>query len=260
MSKKEISIVVVPHYGGRTIERRFSVRALKALAVLAGLVFLGLILIVVLATRVHIKQVEFRMLKTRNADLERQLAQLDQLQAELARMKREDERIRAMLGFDRQPPRLDVEQLYRALAESSADSLSRPSRESLVALLPRSTTPWVPSIAPLADFTISRVWNQAHPGIDLVAETGSPVLATADGRILSVGWDTVYGNAVTIQHVQSFRTFYGHLLRVSRLVGDSVHQGEPIGQLGSTGRSTAPHLHYEVIKGKRQEDPEKYFQ
>jgi murein DD-endopeptidase MepM/ murein hydrolase activator NlpD len=93
-----------------------------------------------------------------------------------------------------------------------------------------------------------------------VAETGAPVMATADGTVSFAGWDTIYGNSVQVDHADQYRTFYGHLLRITRLAGDSVKQGDLIGLVGSTGRSTAPHLHYEVTRAGKQLDPQKYFQ
>jgi murein DD-endopeptidase MepM/ murein hydrolase activator NlpD len=261
MSRKEVSIVVVPHYGGRTIERRFSLWSLKLIAVLLGVLLLGALVFVVLAARVHIANAEFIALKSRNVELEKQLTQVEQLRLELARMKQEDDQIRAMLGFDQAPPKLDLEKLYVAFAgDSSDESLDISLPESAPAILRPSSNSRVPSIPPLNTYTISRGTSKGHPGIDLVAETGTPVIATAEGVVKSVGWDTTYGNSMTIQHDRDFRTFYGHLLRVTRLNGDSVHQGQLIGYVGSTGRSTGPHLHYEVIKGAQPQDPQKYFQ
>jgi murein DD-endopeptidase MepM/ murein hydrolase activator NlpD len=260
-NRKEVSIVVVPHYGGRTIERRFSVWSLKLIAVLIGLLVIAAAVFVILAARVHIANAEYVALKERNAELEKQLTQIEQLRLELARMKQEDDQIRSMLGFDQQPPKLNIGQLYRAYA---GDSTGVETGIGDSGFGPRNPVPdsrsRIPSIPPLNSYTISRGVEKGHAGVDLVAETGTPVMATADGMIKSVGWDTIYGNHITIQHDQNLRTFYGHLLRVTRLTGDSVQQGQLIGYVGSTGRSTGPHLHYEVTKGDQPQDPLKYFQ
>jgi murein DD-endopeptidase MepM/ murein hydrolase activator NlpD len=259
--RRQISIIVIPHSGGRIIEKRFSSLGLKITLGLIGLGALAVIVMVVWAARIHVVKADYQALQHRNGELERALSQLAQLKIELARMKEEDERIRSMLGFDQQPPKLDLERLYQALApDSTPESLSALGPDSIVPRPAKGRNPLIPSIPPLASFTVSRGWARNHPGMDLVAETGAPVWATADGKVRFAGWDTIYGNAMEIQHRQGFVTFYGHLLRITHVTGDSVRQGQVIGYLGSTGRSTSPHLHYEVRRGKRSEEPRKYLQ
>jgi murein DD-endopeptidase MepM/ murein hydrolase activator NlpD len=86
-----------------------------------------------------------------------------------------------------------------------------------------------------------------HPGIDLAAPYGTPVYATADGTVLRAGWNSGgYGNLVEIDHGRGIVTRYGHMSKVLVNAGDRVTRGEQIGEVGSTGRSTGNHLHYEV--------------
>jgi murein DD-endopeptidase MepM/ murein hydrolase activator NlpD len=263
MSRREFTIVVIPHSGGKTTERRFSVLGFRVLVVLAGGLLLAAIITVAMAVRVHISNAEYLDLKTRNAGLESKLGKMNRLEAQLEQMKEEDTRIRGMLGIDQQPPRLDLERLSELLAADSGAFLDSAAIR-LLDTMPRAFTtranPSVPGIPPINGFTISRRWSNKHPGIDLVAETGTPVMATAGGVIAFAGWDTVYGNSIQIQHAEQFRTRYGHLLRITRLAGDSVKQGDLIGLVGSTGRSTAPHLHYEITRAGKPVDPQKYFQ
>lgn len=87
---------------------------------------------------------------------------------------------------------------------------------------------------------------QPHAGIDLAAPTGSPVMATADGTVNFAGWAGGYGVLVKIDHGGAVETRYAHLSRSAVSSGQSVRRGEIIGFVGSTGRSTGPHLHYEV--------------
>lgn len=86
-----------------------------------------------------------------------------------------------------------------------------------------------------------------HSGIDLAAPMGSPIIATDGGTVSTAGWQGGYGLAVTIDHANGLRTRYGHMSRISVAPGQSVRQGQVIGLVGSTGRSTGPHLHYEVL-------------
>ncbi len=86
-----------------------------------------------------------------------------------------------------------------------------------------------------------------HPGIDLAGTYGDPIYATADGTILRAGWNNGgYGNLVEIDHGRGITTRYGHMSAVLVTAGEHVIRGQQIGRMGSTGRSTATHLHYEV--------------
>jgi murein DD-endopeptidase MepM/ murein hydrolase activator NlpD len=259
MPRRDFTVIIVPHSGGRTVERRFSYALFRFLAGCVAFLLLAAVVLIVIAARVDFAGADYGALKKRNADLEQQLSKLDYLKTELDRMKQEDEQIRNMLGFDLQPPQLDLQQLYASLgSDSAARMLNQPDSEPL-ADLPRGSNPSIPSIPPLDSFTISRGLSPEHSGVDMVAEAGVRVRAAADGRVVFAGWDTIYGNAMRIQHAQGYATFYGHLLRILRLPGDSVQQGQTIGLLGSTGRSTSPHLHYEVLKQNRPQNPERYF-
>ncbi len=85
-----------------------------------------------------------------------------------------------------------------------------------------------------------------HRGVDIGAPYGSPVKATADGMVVHAGYMGGYGRLVIIDHGNGMQTYYAHLSRVSVIPGQEVRRGEIIGGVGSSGRVTAPHLHYEV--------------
>lgn len=87
---------------------------------------------------------------------------------------------------------------------------------------------------------------QPHAGIDLAAPMGSPVMATADGIVNVAGWMGGYGLVIQIHHGGEIETRYAHLSQLAVASGQSVKRGQVIGFVGSTGRSTGPHLHYEV--------------
>ncbi|MEE4315401.1 M23 family metallopeptidase [Erythrobacter dokdonensis] len=88
--------------------------------------------------------------------------------------------------------------------------------------------------------------RRKHSGIDLAAPTGTPVYATADGLVGRADWYSSYGLYISIDHGASMETRYAHLSRLAVAAGDNVKKGDLIGYVGSTGRSTGPHLHYEV--------------
>ena len=98
-----------------------------------------------------------------------------------------------------------------------------------------------------------------HSGIDIEAPQGSKVLATADGVVEFAGWYGDYGKTVIIRHPSGYLTLYGHLSQIDVKEGQKVKAGDVVGRVGSTGRSTGPHLHYEVIKDNKPVDPSKFL-
>ncbi len=98
-----------------------------------------------------------------------------------------------------------------------------------------------------------------HHGVDYAAAPGTPVVAAADGRVTSVGWQGPLGQAVRIRHPNGYETVYGHLRAFAARVrpGTVVRQNDVIGYVGSTGRATGPHLHYSVLHRGRAIDPER---
>jgi murein DD-endopeptidase MepM/ murein hydrolase activator NlpD len=98
-----------------------------------------------------------------------------------------------------------------------------------------------------------------HTGLDFRAATGDPVRATANGKVVSSGWAGGYGRMVEIDHGNGLSTRYGHLSEINVKVGDPIRIGQVIGEVGSTGRSTGPHLHYETRIDGEAVDPQKFL-
>lgn len=101
--------------------------------------------------------------------------------------------------------------------------------------------------------------REMHSGIDLKGRTGDPVKATAKGKVTFAGWKGAYGYVVMVKHKNGYETRYAHLTRTRVKKGQAVEAGDIVGLLGSTGRSTGPHLHYEVLLNNRKLNPSKYF-
>lgn len=98
-----------------------------------------------------------------------------------------------------------------------------------------------------------------HGGLDFKAKRGTSVLATGDGVVIKAGRNGGYGKIVEIKHKNGYTTRYAHLHRIKVQVGQHVKKGERVGTVGSTGRSTGPHLHYEVRKSNKTRNPSKYI-
>jgi murein DD-endopeptidase MepM/ murein hydrolase activator NlpD len=94
-----------------------------------------------------------------------------------------------------------------------------------------------------------------HPGVDFSAPSGTPILAAASGKVIAAGKDPAYGNYVEIEHADGFTTKYGHARKLNVKEGQVVARGQMIAEVGSTGRSTGPHLHYEVLLDGRHINP-----
>ena len=101
--------------------------------------------------------------------------------------------------------------------------------------------------------------RKMHKGVDVAGKSGSSVLATADGIVIRVEKQKGYGKLIEIDHGYKLSTRYGHNKTIAVKVGDIVKQGQIIATMGSTGRSTGPHVHYEVLRNGKQVNPQKYI-
>ena len=130
----------------------------------------------------------------------------------------------------------------------------------------------IPSVLPIniADYTMSSGYGyrrdpiygstKFHEGLDFAASTGTPVFATADGKVTVAKREAGYGNCIDIDHGFNYITRYAHLSNILVKEGEDVKRGQLIGKVGSTGKSTGPHLHYEVrFKGEAQNPVNYYF-
>lgn len=101
--------------------------------------------------------------------------------------------------------------------------------------------------------------SEFHTGQDIAALSSTPVVAAANGTVIFAGWQSGYGQVVVIDHGDGLTTRYGHLSHVDAAIGESITRGALVGRVGSTGRSTGPHLHYEVRINDEPVDPMQYL-
>jgi murein DD-endopeptidase MepM/ murein hydrolase activator NlpD len=130
-----------------------------------------------------------------------------------------------------------------------------------------------PAIQPVSNKDLTRVASgfgyridpiyktvKLHAGLDFAAPQGTPIYATANGTVIVAGnTGNGYGNHVVINHGYGYETLYGHMVKVKARVGQQIKRGEVIGYVGSTGKSTGPHCHYEVHKNGQKIDPVYFF-
>ncbi len=237
---RKVSLIVAPHGSSKSWNRVVSVPALAAMgvgAVALVVLVLGLTLQVAdLSARAR----EVDALRRENQALQAQTRRIRELESEFARMQEFETRVRRWAGIDR--------------GEDSPDRLAAGSfdwvrEEALLAE--------IPSLAPLEGW-VSRGFEakpDGHSGLDLAQETGTPVQAAGWGIVRFAGWDDTYGNLVVLDHGNGFTSLYGHNEALLVREGDLVARGEPIARLGNTGRSSAPHLHFEVRLEDEPMDP-----
>ncbi len=127
----------------------------------------------------------------------------------------------------------------------------------------------VPSYMPVKSFSYSSSFgvrfdpftgmSAMHAGVDMAGHQGDPIYAAANGTVSLAGWSGAYGNCVEVAHGRGLSTRYGHLSAILVHAGQVVHQGDVIARMGSTGRSTGTHLHYEVRIDGRPVNPRPYL-
>jgi murein DD-endopeptidase MepM/ murein hydrolase activator NlpD len=130
----------------------------------------------------------------------------------------------------------------------------------------------IPAIQPVANKDLKRTASgygmridpiyhiqMFHSGMDFTAEKGTDVYATGNGKVTYAAWKQGYGNCIIIDHGYDYETLYGHLDKYNVHLGQEVKRGEKIATVGNTGKSTGPHLHYEVLYKGRHDNPAKYY-
>jgi len=268
-----------------------------AVALLVGLIALIGAGLGVHAWQLHLAEDDVRALQAITTSQHEKLQAIDQqansLAGELRDIQRQDAEIRRLLGVHAVPvarPRpthgyvrhgdpatvalvqARLARLVRASEARLADSgrFDRLARRVLdlrrLALLARERLlASLPSLNPDGGFITAgfgwRVnpWPEFHEGVDLAANYGTPVHATADGVVRSAGWDGGFGIKIDIDHENGYHTWYAHLSRVAVGPGEHVRKGEVIAFVGATGEATGPHVHYQIMLDGRAIDPVPYL-
>jgi murein DD-endopeptidase MepM/ murein hydrolase activator NlpD len=170
-----------------------------------------------------------------------------ELQAQLDTIKAYKEKVRSSL------------QGYIKFAEKAKEQAVY--SENLVAGSPNRTSmlTTMPLKLPVNGFVSQEFRWPEHPGIDIVAREGLPIQASADGRVVFSGWTNDFGNSVILYHSSGYLTFYRHNAQNLVSLHQSVKQGDIIALLGNSGESSGPHLHFEIWKDGRPQNPRIYL-
>ena len=259
MKDRFLTVLVVPHDEKNVRRLRVSYRWLKAGMAVAGVLLIAVALAVLTYGRVASRATQATLLERENARLEVENAKVDEIAENLERTERAYAQIREMAGL---PP--------DEAGSSPADTGEQPGPAGrgggALGEPPPGRGTEAPDSVPagwplsLKGFeTAGFGGDGGHPGVDIAVPVHTPVLATARGVVAAADSDPVYGHYVVVAHGGGIETMYGHnaVLLVER--GERVTRGQPIAYSGNSGRSTAPHLHYEIRREGRAIDPAPYL-
>ena len=264
--KKYFDLLIVPQ--GKEPAFNFRISTFWA-RVLIFLVVLWIILLAgatVFYSKLAYKAVKADMLQAENEHLRNYNAKVVEIEKSFRKNLKLVSKIAAMAGV-----KLDDRSVSASLA--SLDSIVADTSRGVVTGIGGDKVPLsnedldklrTPQGRPLYGWITRGFCNddkdgQKHGGIDFAVREGTPIVATATGRVVFAGWDKDFGNMVIIDHENGYKTVYGHNQKLMAKVGEKVYKGDVIALSGNTGRSSAPHLHYEIDKDGVPIDPSPYL-
>jgi murein DD-endopeptidase MepM/ murein hydrolase activator NlpD len=261
---REFSVIIVPHDNRTTWNFRVAYRWLYALVAFVAVGLLVGITVMFTYARVAGIARNAAAVNRENARLRGQLVEVDSLRVELFELRALGLQVKHMLGV---PLSAADSALVASLSPvARTPSIPRDEEHGVSAGEQRLMLEAMPSVWPVKGYVTKEFKvtggeaNPAyHPGMDIAAERETPVLVVADGIVEMSGFDETYGWMVEVDHGYGIRSVYGHNSRNLVQAGDRVTRGTTIAFVGSTGKSTAPHLHFEVRENGVPVDPRKYL-
>jgi murein DD-endopeptidase MepM/ murein hydrolase activator NlpD len=238
---RKISLIVSPQGSSKSWNRAVPIPVLLSIAVVFVLSVILLFVLMIRVLDLSARAREVVQLRQENKNLRSQLAGMRDLEKELIRLQEFEVRFRRWAGLDL---------ASRASASRSSVGLRNLDWEE-------EDLAKIPTALPVAGF-VSRGFepgSDGHQGIDIAGTAGSPIAASAAGIVRFAGWDETYGNVVVLEHENGFTSVYGHNDSLLVRTGQEVRRTETIALLGNTGRSSAPHLHFEVRLNEHPLDP-----
>lgn len=278
--KERYFIKIVPHRGD--IVHRFELtrrHIVAASIVLAALLFGSLAFGGFQIWRAHAQVARLQSLATQQRE---QLQTIDKktadIRTQLQKVQKQNQEIQQLIGVKPAVKKMSetrhtIDALANATQQTAAESnlLRRLTMRVLnvrhIQELARAKAlAAIPSIDPVDGAQVVGCFCQRtypdtefHPGVDLGADYGEIVHASAAGTVSTAGWEGGYGQKIDIDHGNGYHTWYAHLSKIEVQPGQYVHKGQEIGLVGSTGFSTGPHLHYQVMLNGTAIDPEPFL-
>lgn len=293
--KKKMTFMVVPHDGGKPVQIKTNLFAIHAMILAFGGLLTWATLVIFKDVNYRLAELTQERFKNNMREI---MDELETNRTLLTRMSAVDSQFRKLLKLgDRKevvsefdgmggPTEEDSARFSQILQEKNDQLMHKvnsnlkltnqqavqqeASFQEISVFLDKqhSILSATPSIWPIKGWITSGFGKRASPltgepgrhmGVDIANEVNTPIRATADGIVTYSGWESGYGRLVAIEHGYGFSTRYGHCARIDVKVGDEVKRGQIIAYVGSTGRSTGSHVHYEVRIHGMPVDPEKYL-
>jgi murein DD-endopeptidase MepM/ murein hydrolase activator NlpD len=257
MKKETFTVIVVPHDPQKTRNYKIPYRLFYVFITFLCIGLIAVIVFVATYGRLLMKARESVLLAGQVEELTDRNEKITEIAKRMSELHAMDLKVRQMLGVDV----TEEDSLALSRAHDTEDFNDREVQSDKEQML-RS----VPSFWPVRGY-ITKSYNMAggpgdadyHPGIDIGVDRGTPVRSAAPGYVTEAGWDDSYGYYVSIDHGYGIKTLYGHNDRLVVMRGERVGRGQTIAYSGNTGRSSAPHLHFEVTQDNVYVDPLKYL-
>ena len=258
--KKGYTVIIISP-GGKS-PKQFFISKRKFLFISSFFIlFIGILISsIVFIIPVYHKALKARILEREVMQLKRENEKVKIFARKMKEIETLRKKVAEMLGVKLSPPPFDFtvftpSKKEKIVSETAIDTGATfsPAIKPLLLEAIRGER-FIPTLKPVEGI-VSRSFSLKHKGIDIVAPLEAPVLASADGVVIEARFDSILGNKLVIDHNSEFKTVYGHLQRFNVKPGETVKKGDLIGFVGSTGRSTGPHLHFEIWKGKTPQDP-----
>ncbi len=255
------SCIIAPRGTGTTVTFNIPGRVAILLVALMVVLVVGLIFVGMTYTRLAFLTVETGKLSSENEALRVENRKINEIESEIAHLDEVRREIEAWAGMvSEQAQAAEPEAFTPVIASLWPRRYTHPIMRSFYvakAVHPqgmiRPASGWISM-----GYSRGEGGRVAHHGIDIAAAKGTPVRCALDGRVMAAGWDDIYGNIIVIEHSDSLTTVYGHNEKIWVKEGENVTKGQVIASVGSTGRSTAPHLHFEILVDDKPVDPQSY--
>jgi len=261
--EKEYIIIITSNSGDLSKQIRISRKKWKIIRILGLIVVLSVITGIGFYGRVYYQAARVKALESENRKLKEENKKIKELEEKLARAEELRAKIYSMLGVDKSPEiksfvyegaGREIEPLKEENLQF--ESFSRAMKPVIKEIIKEERL--IPQGFPVRG-VITRGFSLTHPAVDIVAAVGTPIHVTADGVVKEVKDDPYFGKVVVIAHGKTYETLYAHLNDIIVKSGQSVRKGDIIGHLGNTGKSTGPHLHYEIHSSGKPVDPMTYL-
>jgi murein DD-endopeptidase MepM/ murein hydrolase activator NlpD len=254
--KDKFSIIIVPHDERKTRTYRIKYKTLYTLLVILAVGVIALAVFAVTYGKLLLKTKEIVMLQRKVERLTERNEKLKEIVANIDDIKKMSKQVKMMLGVNTSKGTDTLKSEMKA--EESRNNRIQDEKNNMLRAIP-SFWPVRGFITKKFNVSVEESKSDYHRGIDIAVQRGQPVRAAALGYVIETGWDKIFGYSVRIDHGYGIKTLYGHNERIVVKEGERVERGQTIAYSGNSGRSSAPHLHFEVTKNNISVDPLKYL-